>query len=142
MKKIDKTKAELLKELEATKKLVQELNTCQVEFEKARDKYQELLDSSPDAMIFVNTQNEIVLVNAQFERIFGYSQEEIIGKELGVLIPDHYKKSHNKMVGEFFKQPNIRSMGSHLEIYALKKNGDEFPVEQRGQPAGMDVCIE
>ena len=57
MKKIDKTKAELFKELKDTKKLVQELNSCQAEFEKAREKYEKLLDSTPDAMLFVNTQN-------------------------------------------------------------------------------------
>ena len=68
MKKIDKTKAELFRELEETKKLVQELNNCQAEFDKAREKYEKLLDSTPDAMLFVNTQNKVVLVNAQFER--------------------------------------------------------------------------
>ena len=83
MKKIDKTKAELFKELEETKKVVQELNLCQAEFEKSRERYEKLLDSSPDAMIFINTLNEIVIVNAQFEKIFGYSQEEILGKKIG-----------------------------------------------------------
>ena len=138
MKKIDKTKAELLKELEDTKKLVQELNLCQVEFEKARDKYQELLDSSPDAMIFVNTQNEIVLVNAQFEKMFGYSQEEILGKKLDILLQDKYKKKHSKMVQKFFENPNVRSMGSHLGIYAKKKDGNDFPADVRLSPLQTD----
>ena len=141
MKKIDKTKAELLKELEATKKLVQELNTCQVEFEKARDKYQELLDSSPDAMIFVNTQNEIVLVNAQFERIFGYSQEEILGKELDVLLQDKYRKKHSEMVRKFFQNPDIRAMGKHFGIYAKKKDGREFPADVSLSPIQTDEEI-
>ena len=138
MKKVDKTKAQLLQELEETRKKVYELDICLADFEKAKARYEKLLDSTPDAMLFVNTQNQIIMVNAQFEKVFGYSQEEIIGKELGVLVPDHYKKSHNKMVGEFFKQPNIRSMGSHLEIYALKKNGDEFPVDISLSPLQTD----
>ena len=141
MKKIDKTKAELLKELEATKNLVQELNTCQLEFEKARDKYQELLDSSPDAMIFVNTQNEIVLVNAQFERIFGYSQEEILGKELDVLLQDKYRKRHSKMVRKFFQNPDVRAMGKHFGIYAKKKDGKEFPADVSLSPIQTDEEI-
>jgi len=138
MKKIAKTKVELLQELEEARKKVDELDLCLADFEKAKARYETLLDSTPDAMLFVNMQNQIVMVNAQFERIFGYSQEEIIGKELGILIPDHYKKSHDKMVSEFFKQPNIRSMGSHLEIYALKKNGDEFPADISLSPLHTD----
>ena len=129
MEKIDKTKAELLKELEQVKKRVQELEACRADFEKAKDRYGQLLDATPDAMLFVDSGNRIVLVNAQFEKMFQYKQDEIIGKKLDTLVPDHFKKNHGKMVHGFFKQPNIRSMGSHMEIYALKKNGTEFPVD-------------
>jgi PAS domain S-box-containing protein len=138
MGKIDKTKAELFKELEDTKKLVKELSLCQAEFEKARDKYQELLDSSPDAMIFVNTQNEIVLVNAQFEKIFGYSQEEILGKKLDILLQEKYKKKHSNMVRNFFENPDVRAMGKHFGIYAKKKDGSEFPADVSLSPLQTD----
>jgi len=138
VKKIDKTKAELFRELEETKKLVQELNNCQAEFDKAREKYEKLLDSTPDAMLFVNTQNKVVLVNAQFEKIFGYSQDEIVGKKLDILVPDRYKKNHTRMVQKFFEYPNVRPMGSHLEIYAKKKDGGEFPVDISLSPLQTD----
>jgi PAS domain S-box-containing protein len=138
MKKIDKTKAELYKELENTKKQVEELNSCQDEFEKAREKYEKLLDSTPDAMLFVNTQNKIILVNAQFEKTFGYNQEEILGKKLDILVPERYKRNHTKMVKKFFENPNVRSMGSHLEIYAQKKDGNEFPVDISLSPLQTD----
>ena len=138
MKKIDKTKAELFKELQDTKKVVQDLNFCQVEFEKAREKYEKLLESSPDAMIFVNTHNEIVLVNAQFEKIFGYSQEEILGKKLDILLQDEFRKKHSKMVQKFFENPDVRSMGSHLGIYAKKKDGNEFPADISLSPLQTD----
>ncbi len=138
MKKIDKTKAELFRELEETKKLVGELNTCQAEFEKAREKYEKLLDSTPDAMLFVNTQNEIVLVNAQFEKIFGYSQDEIVGNKLDILVPNRYKKNHGEMVRKFFDRPKVRSMGSHLEIYAKRKDGTEFPADISLSPLQTD----
>ena len=138
MKKIDKTKAELFRELEDTKKLVQELNGCHTEFKKAREKYEKLLDSTPDAMLFVNTDNEIILVNAQFEKIFGYSQDEIVGKKLDILLPERYKKNHGKMVQRFFEQPKTRAMGAHLEIYAIKKNGDEFSADISLSPLQTD----
>jgi len=138
MKKIDKTKAELFRELEDIKKQVQELNNSQAEFEKARVKYEKLLDSTPDAMLFVNTQNKVVLVNAQFENIFGYRQDEIVGKKLDILVPERYKKNHSKMVQRFFASPNARAMGSHLEIYARKKNGVEFPADISLSPLQTD----
>jgi PAS domain S-box-containing protein len=138
MKKIDKTKAELFQELEDTKKLIQELNNCQAEFDKAREKYEKLLDSTPDAMLFVNTQNKVILVNAQFEKIFGYSQNEIVGEKLDILVPDRYKKNHSRMVQKFFEFPNARPMGSHLEIYARKKDGTEFPADISLSPLQTD----
>ncbi len=138
MKKIDKTKAELLRELEETKKLAQELNNSQAEFDKTRAKYEKLLDSTPDAMLFVNTQNKVVLVNAQFENVFGYSQDEILGKKLDVLVPDRYKKNHSKMVQRFFESPNVRPMGSHFEIYARRKDGGEFPADISLSPLQTD----
>ena len=138
MKKIDKTKVQLLKELEETKKLVQQLNGCQAEFEKARAKYEQLLESTPDAMLFVNTQNEIVLVNAQFEKVFGYSQDEIAGQKLDILLPQRYKKNHSKMVQSFFEHPKTRAMGAPLEIYAIKKDGTEFSADISLSPLQTD----
>ena len=138
MKSIVKTKAELYRELEETRKRVQELDNCRAEFEKARERYEKVLDSSPDAMLFANTQGRIVLVNAQFEKIFGYNQSEIIGKSLEILVPDRYKKNHMKMVKGYFENPRVRPMGSHFEIYARKNNGEEFPADISLSPLQTD----
>jgi len=138
MKSIVKTKAELYRELEETRKRVQELDNCRAEFEKAREKYEKVLDSSPDAMLFANTQGRIVLVNAQFEKIFGYNQSEIIGKPLEILVPDRYKKNHMQMVKGYFENPRVRPMGSHFEIYAKKNNGEEFPADISLSPLQTD----
>jgi PAS domain S-box-containing protein len=129
MKKGDKKKAEFFREGANTGELVQQLNNCRAEFEKARVKYEKLLDSTPDAMLFVNTRNEIVLVNQEFEKVFGYSQDEIIGKKIDILIPKRFKKNHASLVRKFFKNPKARTMRSHLEIYAVKKDGAEFPAD-------------
>ena len=125
MKKIDKTKAELFKELEEAKKKVQNLDTCRAEFEKARDKYEKLLNSPPDAMIFVDPQNKIILVNAQFEKMFGYAQAEIIGGKLDMLVPDRFKRNHSKMVRKFFEQPSVTIFTlSFLRVFVF--NFSEF----------------
>jgi PAS domain S-box-containing protein len=138
MKIIDKTKAELYQELEETKRRVKDIDICRAEFDKAKEKYERLLDSTPDAMLFINTENKIVLVNAQFEKIFGYSQAEILGKKLDILVPERFRKNHGEMVQRFFEDPNVRSMGSNLEIYAINKNGDEFPADISLSPLQTD----
>ena len=139
MKKIDTMKAELRKEREATKKLLQELNLCQNEFEKARAKYEKILDSNPDAMLFVNEHNEIVLVNAQFEKIFGYRQEEVVGKKLDMLLQDRLRREHSNNVRNFFEKPHGHPMGSsHLGIFAKKRDGTEFPADVRLSPVQTD----
>ena len=138
MKHIDKTKAELIKELEATRKKVRELDACREDYEKARERYEKLLDSTPDAMLFVNGQRKIVLVNAQFESIFGYKQEEIVGKTLEILVPERYKEAHRQLVQNFFLNPRMRPMGSHFEIYARKKDESEFPVDISLSPLQTD----
>lgn len=138
MQKIDKTKRELLGELEETKKRVGEIEICRAEFEKAREKYEKLLDSAPDALVFMNEKSRVVLVNAQFEKLFGYSPQEIIGRELTDLVPERFKANHRKKVENFLKHPRIRPMGSDLEIYARKKNGDEFPADISLSPMQTD----
>ena len=138
MKKIDKTKAELFRELEETRKLVRKLDRCQAEYEKARDSYEKVLDSTPDAMLFVNAQNKIVMVNAQFEKVFGYSQDEVVGRDLVMLVPDRYRKDHRNKVENFFTQPKARPMGSNLEIFAIRKGGAEFPADISLSPLQTD----
>ncbi len=138
MKENDRKKTKRSREPENTKKLAQELNVCRTEFEKARENYEKLLNSNPDSMIFVNMQNEIVLVNKQFEKTFGYTQAEILGKKLDILLQDRFKKIHSEMVWKFFENPNVSSMGPHQGVYARKKNGDEFPADIRLSPMPTD----
>ena len=124
-----RTKADLIQELEQMRRKVREVEECEVEFQRVKEKYERLLDSAPDALVFVNEDNTIVEVNAQFENLFGYDHGEIIGRELDVLIPDRFRGRHRAYVAGFFKNPTVRPMGSGIEIYAKKKNSEEFPAD-------------
>jgi len=124
-----RTTADLVKELEQMRRKVREVEDCKIEFQKIQEKYERLLDSAPDALVFVNADNNIVQVNAQFEKLFGYEHGEIIGRELDILLPDRFREKHRSYVASFFKTPTVRPMGSGIEIYAKKKNGEEFPVD-------------
>jgi len=124
-----KTKADVEKRLEGMKLKFIELQNCRQEFEKIRNRYEQLLQSAPDAMVFVNSDAKIVLVNAQLGALFGYSEEELVGCDLDCLIPDHYREVHRTHLERYFQQPRVRSMGSGLLIHGLKKDGSEFPAD-------------
>lgn len=106
-----------------------EIKDCNAELQKNKEKLDRLLDSAPDALLFVNSEARITMVNSQFENIFGYRQDEISGKPLEILIPERFRSRHVELVSAFLKNPYPRSMGSNLEIYGLKKNGEEFPAD-------------
>ncbi|HRL99280.1 MAG TPA: PAS domain S-box protein [Acidovorax sp.] len=92
-------------------------------------RFRDLLESTPDAIIMVNVTGRIVLVNSQAERVFGYARAELLGQTIEVLLPHRYRGGHLRHRTGFFGQPRTRTMGAGLELYGLRKGGDEFPVE-------------
>jgi protein-histidine pros-kinase len=96
---------------------------------KSDRKFRDLLESAPDAMVIVNEGGVIVLVNSQTVRLFGWTHEELLGKPVEALVPQRFRHAHPGHRSGFFAQPKVRQMGAGLDLYGLRKDNSEFPVE-------------
>ena len=96
---------------------------------KTEEKFKALLDSAPDAMIIANEKGEIVLINRQTETLFGYTRGELLGSPVEILIPVDFRNKHQGHRRNYFADPKVRSMGAGLELFAMRKDGTQFPVE-------------
>ena len=97
-----------------------------------------LLEAAPDAMVVINQQGTIVLVNAQTEKVFGYARAELLGKSVEVLVPEALQEVHRKHRAQYVREPHVRSMGSGLDLMARRMDGTEFPVEISLAPLAAD----
>jgi PAS domain S-box-containing protein len=91
--------------------------------------YDKFLESLPDAMVIVSRTGKIMEINSRLVDLFGYAREDLLGKNLEILMPERFRARHRKNVSDFVSSPRRRSMGTGLELFGLKKDGTEFPVD-------------
>ncbi len=88
---------------------------------KAEQKFRSLLEAAPDAMAVVDGEGNMVLVNARVEKVFGYRRQDLLGKPIAILVPEQKTA--------LFHEPRRRPPGADLELYGVRKDGTQFPVE-------------
>jgi PAS domain S-box-containing protein len=88
-----------------------------------------LFQFAPDAIIVVDEQGHIVRVNSQARAMFGYSDGELLGEPVEMLMPTRFRKRHTGHQKHYMAEPRLRAMGAGLELIARRKDGSEFPVD-------------
>ncbi len=91
--------------------------------------FRELVEAAPDGILVCDAGGVIMLVNRQAEAMFGYERQQLIGKRLEDLIPNRFRPRHPQHVAKYVSAPKSRPMGSGVELFGLKRDGSEFPVE-------------
>jgi len=99
------------------------------ERKRAEEQFRRAIEASPTGMVIIDHQGNITLSNDQVEKMFGYSREELIGHAVEVLVPERFRDQHFRFRGGFLNSPQARPMGAGRELFGLRKDGTEVPIE-------------
>ncbi|MGG1948526.1 PAS domain S-box protein [Trinickia sp. NRRL B-1857] len=99
------------------------------ERERAEERFRVAVEAAPNAMIMVDDAGKMTLVNTQTERLFGYRRAELLGQSIEMLVPERFRGHHLGYRTSFFANPSARPMGSGRDLFGLRQDGSEFPIE-------------
>ncbi|MBB6250899.1 sensor histidine kinase [Nitrospirillum iridis] len=105
---------------------------------RLEERFRRVIEFAPNAMVMTNSQGRIEMVNAQTEVLFGYSREELLGQLIEVLVPHRFRGDHPGRRADFFATPSSRPMGAGRDLFGLRRDGGEFPVEIGLNPIETD----
>lgn len=106
--------------------------------EASEKRFSGLLQAAPDATVIADDKGVIRMINRQTESLFGYTREEMLGQPVELLIPGDLHAAHAHHRNNFMKNASLRPMGAGLELFAVKKDGIQFPVEISLSPIHTD----
>jgi len=99
------------------------------ERKRLEERFRQVVESTPNAIVMINPGGRIEMVNVQAERLFGYHRQELLGQPIEILVPERFRAGHPALRTSFFDAPKSRPMGAGRDLYGLRKDGTEVPVE-------------
>src|SRR2546430_87301 len=105
---------------------------------RAEARFRAAVESAPSGMVMINREGTIELINRETERLFGYSREELLGKSIELLVPHRLRERHPGHRTDFFANPQTRAMGEGRDLFGVRKDGTEIPVEIGLNPIETD----
>ena len=99
------------------------------ERKNSEERFRAMVEAAPTAMLVVNVSGDIVLINRQVEELFGYQRQELIGRSVEVLMPERFRAEHPALRQQFFRNSVPRDLEADLKLFAVRKDGFEFPVK-------------
>jgi len=95
----------------------------------SEERFRLVVEDAPNAMIMVDEAGTIALVNGEAERLFGYPRAELVGRPLEMLVPARYRGEHPQLRTNYLRSAQVRSMGAGRDLYGLRRDGTEVPIE-------------
>jgi PAS domain S-box-containing protein len=114
---------------DAFNRMMADIRDRDAELMRHRARLAEIIESAPNAIVVVNHEGHMVLANSQTERLFGYCREELLGEPIELLVPERFRGQHPGHRRKYFSNPETRPMGAGRDLFGLRKDGSEFPVE-------------
>ncbi len=111
----------------------------EIELRKAaEERFRKVVEHAPNGMVMISRGGTMEMVNEEMEEIFGYHRSELLGHSIEMLVPEKFRDNHPSLRDLFFNNPGSRSMGAGRDLYGLRKNGTEVPVEIALNPMDID----